>query len=517
MKILKNMIPLAILLFLTTMVSCKKNESKGEVSEPKFKIDSTQFSGFFTKHPEFKEYQSDIKALYKKHQYHYVWYDDGGRNDFAEVLYNKAGQVENEGVPVALPYKAEFDELFSKDRSKPDINNELLISSMYFFYAKKVYAGIDPQQSKQMGWYLPREKSSYVDYLETLLKDEKLLDKNQNEQIGQYYNLRKGLQRYRDIKNKGGWGTIEVGEGVKSLKPGDTGIAVAQLRKRLSLSGELKSDSGSSQYDEALAAAVKVFQAGQHLKQDGIATASMIKALNVPVETRIKNIVVNMERCRWISPDIADSKEYIAVNIPSYHLRYIRDGKIALESGVVVGKELNRTVIFSGKISYLVFSPYWNIPKSIIEKEIKPGIAKDKNYLEKHNMEWNNGSIRQKPGDQNSLGLVKFMFPNSNNIYLHDSPAKSLFGKDQRALSHGCVRVEKARDLAVMILDDDKNWTPAKIDAAMHAGKEKQYTLKRKIPVYLAYFTAWADESGVVSFFEDIYDKDSHLANLLYQ
>lgn len=433
-----------LMLFMAVLVSCKKDKVN---ADGKYAIDSTKFAGFFQNHPDFKPYQKDIGALYRKHNYQYVWYDDDGRNDFAEVLYDKASQIATEGVPVALPYKDQFSDLFSDDRGKPDLEKELLISSMYFFYANKVYEGVNPQQSKQMGWYLPREKVSYVNYLDALMKDEDLIKKDENEHIGLYYNLRKGLQRYREMKAKG-----------------------------------VTADSSG-----------------------------------VSVDARIKTIIVNMERCRWLSPDITEAKEYIAVNIPSYRLRYVRDGKTALESNVVVGKELNKTVVFSGKISYLVFSPYWNIPKSIIAKEIKPGMDADKNYLEKHNMEWNGGDIRQKPGKDNSLGLVKFMFPNSNNIYLHDTPAKSLFGKDDRALSHGCVRVEKARDLAVMILDDDKNWNAKKVDGAMNAGKEKQYALKRKIPVYIAYFTALADENGNVRFYDDVYNRDNRLAHLLYK
>src|SRR5690606_22509262 len=170
--------------------------------------------------------------------------------------------------------------------------------------------------------------------------------------------------------------------------------------------------------------------------------------LNIPVSERIKTITVNMERCRWVPSSINTEKEYIAVNIPSYRLFYFRGKDTILISRVVVGKELNKTVIFSGKMSDLAFSPYWNVPKSILEKEIKPHIAQNPNYLAEHNMEWHGNSVRQKPGKNNSLGLVKFMFPNSNNIYLHDTPAKSLFSKDERAFSHGCVRVEKARDLA---------------------------------------------------------------------
>jgi murein L,D-transpeptidase YcbB/YkuD len=168
-------------------------------------------------------------------------------------------------------------------------------------------------------------------------------------------------------------------------------------------------------------------------------------------------------------------------------------------------------------MSYIVFSPYWNVPTSILNKEIKPEIAKNPNYLSEHNMEWNNGQVRQKPGEKNSLGLVKFMFPNSNNIYLHDTPSKRLFANEARAYSHGCIRVEKPRELAIKILENDKAWTPEKIDEAMHRGKENIYVLKNKIPVYVGYFTAWVRDDGQIYFFKDVYERDERLAKLIYE
>ncbi|AWA28786.1 L,D-transpeptidase [Flavobacterium magnum] len=497
---------------LLGVVSCKKKFDIDKMS-----IDDTKLETFFERYPEFADYEDQITDLYEKHQNHFIWYDDSGRVDFAEVLYNRAGQMGSEGVVTKLPYRDKIAAIYELDeKKKPETDNDLLISGMYFFYTSKVLEGLDADKSKQTGWYLPREKGAYVDYLDQLMKDPDLIKKDEKELIGQYYNLRKGLQRYREIQKKGGWGTINWPEGRKSFKPGDNAPEIAQIRRRLAITGDLATDSKSTIFDESLKAGLAQYEQRQGRTPDNVVTPALVKELNVPVAARIKTIVVNMERCRWIDPDITDSKELIAVNIPSYRLVYFREGKPVLESNVVVGKELNKTVVFSGKMSYLVFSPYWNIPPSIIKKEIQPGIDADPDYLEKHNMEWNNGQVRQKPGDNNSLGLVKFMFPNSNNIYLHDTPAKSLFSKDSRAFSHGCVRVEKARDLAVRILDGDKNWTPQKIDEAMHAGKESQYALKRKIPVYIAYFTARADENGNVSFFEDVYQRDDRLAHLLY-
>jgi murein L,D-transpeptidase YcbB/YkuD len=507
---------------LFVAVSCKKkdgdvnaNTEVHDHSDASIPIDNTKFDGFFASHPEFKAFEGDVKELYKKHN-HYIWHDKSGLIEFAEVLHNRVNQISKEGLTSKIPYKEQLNEVFENSDGKPEMESELLISSMYFYYTKKVLEGMDPNKSKQTGWYLPREKVDYVAYLDTLMEDPKLIKEDKSELFSQYYNLRKGLQKYRAIEKKGGWGTIALNEGVKSLKEGDSAAAIVQIRKRLALEGYLKSDSKKAVFDADLAAGMKAYEEKHNREFDGKIGPLTVKELNVPVADLIRTISVNMERCRWISPDINTSKEYIAVNIPSYRLIYTRDGKPFLTSNVVVGKELNKTVVFSGEMSYLQFAPYWNVPNSILEKEIKPDIAKNPNYLAQNDMEWHEGRVRQKPGDKNSLGKVKFMFPNTNNIYLHDTPAKSLFNKDDRAFSHGCVRVEKARDLAIAITKKDGNWNESKVDAAMNAGKESTYTLKTKIPVYIAYFTAWADENGNVAFYDDVYERDGRLASLLY-
>lgn len=222
-----------------------------------------------------------------------------------------------------------------------------------------------------------------------------------------------------------------------------------------------------------------------------------------------------MERWRWTPPRIASATEFIFVNIPSFMLYYTRNGQNILESPVVVGKRMSKTVVFSGNLSYIVFCPYWNIPNNIVEKEIKPAIRKNPNYLAENGMKWHGNQLRQLPGKKNSLGLVKFLFPNTNDIYLHDSPAKSLFNQEKRAFSHGCIRVGKPRDLAVKILETDPDWTSVRIDAAMNSGVEKWYTLKKKIPVHIGYFTAWVNDQGQISFYDDIYKKDEGLFDIL--
>jgi murein L,D-transpeptidase YcbB/YkuD len=237
--------------------------------------------------------------------------------------------------------------------------------------------------------------------------------------------------------------------------------------------------------------------------------------MSAPLSKRIEQIIVNMERCRWLPAE--EETHFLMVNIPQFKLLAIEDGATTWSSDVVVGKATNKTVIFKGDMKYVVFSPYWNVPNSITKNEIIPGIRKNPNYLAKHNMEYyDGGKIRQKPGPNNSLGLVKFLFPNSFNIYLHDTPSKNLFNESKRAFSHGCIRVAKPMELAQYLLKPDANWNQEKIMAAMNSGKEQYVTLKNTVPVYLVYLTAFVDEKGKLNFRDDIYNRDLHLRDMLF-
>ncbi|HNP33464.1 MAG TPA: L,D-transpeptidase family protein [Flavobacterium sp.] len=489
----------------------KKKTKSYEVS-----FDSTLVSTFYAKYPKLILYKKQVVSLYQKNNYNFIWYDKKGRKEIADVIYNKINNLYQEGIQAKLPYKETLDGLLPKTAVKPDVDTELFLSNYYFFYVNKAVQGIDSTKIKELEWYLPRKKQSYVGYLDSLLVDPKLIDKPE-QQIPQYYKLKAVLQKYRDIEQKGGWDSIKVPTDFVQIKPGDSSEVVAKIRKRLFLTGDIAEDSGRQLYGYALQQAVLKFKKRMGLTQDKTILPKHIDEMNVPVSERIKTIIVNMERCRWIPTDIGKAKEFIFVNIPSYKLRYFRDGKEILNCNVVVGSTMNKTVIFSGMMSSIVFSPYWNVTPTIIKTEILPEMKKDKNYLTKHNMEWNNGAVRQKPGKSNSLGLVKFLFPNNNNIYLHDTPAKSLFSSEKRAFSHGCIRVEKPKELANLILENDPNWTPEKIDKAMHKNKENWYVLKEKIPVYIGYFTALVDEDGNINFYKDVYGKDPQLASMLVE
>jgi murein L,D-transpeptidase YcbB/YkuD len=328
----------------------------------------------------------------------------------------------------------------------------------------------------------------------------------------QYQLLKEKLLKAYQLAENGGWPSINLKE--KKLQVGDTALAVVALKKRLHTVGDYSASDSSNIFTDTLSAAVKRFQGRYGLKEDGIVGGTTLQYLNEPIEVRIRQILVNMERMRWIPAE--PTGDFILVNIPQYRLVVYEKGKRMFAMNIVAGSSQNQTVVFTGDLKYVVFSPYWNVPPSIIKKEILPGMKRNPNYLARHNMEWNGGKVRQKPGPNNSLGKVKFLFPNSYNIYLHDTPAKSLFDEPKRAFSHGCIRLADPRKLAIWALRNQPEWTEDKIDKAMNAGKEKYVTLKSTVPVFLGYFTAWVDEEGKLNFRDDIYGHDKKLAEHLF-
>lgn len=349
----------------------------------------------------------------------------------------------------------------------------------------------------------------------------------------EYVALAKALDDLHGQKEKGGWVKVP-----STLKPGQSGAAVGALRQRLVMSGHLKSPgsgsgeqgSGNATYDEALVAAVKSFQELHSLPPTGIVDDKTLAALNVPLDWRIQQVAINLQRWRWMPDELGE--RHFFVNIPYFTLVARESGKPVMDIRVVVGKPGNNTPIFSEEMETVVFSPYWNIPDSIAEGETAPAIARDPNYLSRQGIEimrvsggqtqtlsasdvdWSSPDaarglvFRQRPGAGNALGHVKFLFPNKHNVYLHDTPADSLFAKPGRAFSHGCVRVEEPEALAKYVLKDYPEWDLDSIGAAMHSGNEKHVKMKAKIPVHIAYFTSWVDENGGLHFQPDIYGYD---------
>ena len=217
---------------------------------------------------------------------------------------------------------------------------------------------------------------------------------------------------------------------------------------------------------------------------------------------------------RWVPEQ--PKGDYILVNIPEFKAHVYETGKKIFDMEVVVGTTSNNTVIFTGNLKYVVFSPYWNIPPGILKNEVLPAIRRNPSYLERNDMEWYNGGIRQRPGERNPLGLVKFLFPNNYSIYLHDTPSKTLFKQTKRAFSHGCIRISEPVHLAEWLLRADSTWTSERIFSAMHSGKEKYVTLKQSVPVFIGYFTAWVDAEGRLNFRDDIYGHDKKMIKKMF-
>jgi len=506
--------------FICNKIALNKNVLLYDVSASGFSINNEAIIKFFQTYPKLKKYQNDVLDLYKKREYNTIWYDDKNISEFGHLLYEKVDLLKEQGIDKKMPYKDVIDDIFTESvTEKPSqTDTELLLTSMYVFYASNVYSGEDAATLKKIGWYLPTKNISYSRLLDSLLVNPNRLNKDDHLLYSQYYKLQDVLKKYRTIEKNNLWKKIVIDSATyKELRPMDSSAIVGQIRERLFVVGDLKQDSKRNVYDEEMMAGVLNYKKRYGLKLNYALTLEHINQMNEPISKRIRTIMINMERCRWIPTKLANANELVMVNIPSFRLFYIKNGKYELVSDVFVGTRMTETVIFSGMIDRIVFSPYWNVPQSIIDNELKLKIADDQKYLEENNMEWNGGRVRQKPGPKNSLGLVKFMFPNPNDIYLHDTPAKSLFTFEKRTFSHGCINVQEAKQLAISILKDNPDWPVEKIDQAMSGEKETTCMLKNKIPIYICYFTAWVnDETGEISFFADVYDRDEQLDKLLY-
>lgn len=483
-------------------------------------FDSAQISQFLSRYPLLQEYSSDIQKFYNNRQYAYAWFDSLGIIEQAGNLLNRIENITDEGLPQKVLYKGAFDTLVAegqyktKDRASArsaNVNTELMLTAQYFYYARHVWQGLPEKESQALDWFLPRKKIEQQALLDSLLRsptDSFLADEPL---YYQYYRLKDQLKQYRSIAAAGGWPTIKADQ--KKYQAGDSGMAIRQIRQYLHLTGDLPANDNSAYFDSSLVKGVKSFQRRFGMREDAVVGPGVLREMNVPVNQRIEQIVVNMERCRWVPAKL--SGEYLAINIPDYKLYVFKGDSVLWSMNVVVGQAVNKTVVFNGDLKYVVFSPYWNVPPGILQKEVLPGIRRNPNYLAAHRMEKVGNTYRQKPGPHNSLGLVKFLFPNSYNIYLHDTPAKSLFGQENRAFSHGCIRLAEPQKLAAYLLRNQPEWTSEKITQAMNAGKEQYVTIKDPIPVFIAYFTAFVTSDGKLNFRQDIYNRDSRLAKTI--
>ncbi|WP_233276825.1 L,D-transpeptidase family protein [Mucilaginibacter paludis] len=482
-------------------------------------FDSLGIGSFLKKYPGFKIYTGEINSFYKKRNYAYAWFEKGSLIEQAGNLENRVLNLQNEGVYQKPPYQKELDSLVNNlnTRAKqPDIQVELMLTAQYFAFSKLVWQGMDSTASSSARWYLPRKKVNYAQYLDSLIKMPSKQAAAAEPVYRQYELLRSYLRKYYLLNERDKWSNITLTG--KVFKPGDTAAVIATVKKRLYLLEDFKGDTLDRAYNADLDTAILQFQSRNGLLANGLLNKETVAEMNVPLKKRIQQILVNMERCRWLP--ISLNSDYLAVNIPEFKLHVFHADSLLWSCNVVVGQTMHQTTVFYGDVKYVVFSPYWNVPPSIVQKEVVPEMKRHRDYLSTHRMQitgYADGlpTIRQLPGPENSLGLVKFLFPNSYNIYLHDTPSKSLFGESARAFSHGCIRVQNPTKLANFLLKDQKNWDAQKIDVAMHAGKEQYVTLQNKVPVFIAYFTAFTDGNNKLNFRKDIYNLDDHLASML--
>lgn len=340
----------------------------------------------------------------------------------------------------------------------------------------------------------------------------------------EFLKLREALAKFSDASVEQ---PISIADGTL-LKPGKSDPRVPDLRKRLDVVAE---DATSLVYDEALVTAVKAFQESLGLTTDGVIGPATVAALNGGTAATRDDIVANMERWRWMPRDLGDFNVF--VNIPEFRLAVMKGQEVTYTTRVVVGKTSNQTPVFSDMIRHIVVNPYWNVPSSIARNEIGPRLASNPGYLASQNMEllyggkvvnaaavdWsstsvNQFSIRQRPGAGNALGKVKFLFPNQHDVYLHDTPSKSLFQRSYRAYSHGCVRVQNPMEFADALLKLEPELNAASLEA-MYGPKERWVNLKTLVPVHIAYFTLRVDADGTIRSYGDVYGHNKRLIELL--
>lgn len=409
---------------------------------------------------------------------------------------------------------------------------ELRFTGLFLEYGADLAAGRHDPRRVEKQWYI-RTPPATIDSLLTAALAAESFEEMRAALVPQqeeYAGLAAALHEYRGIDSAGGWPKIPDGEPVAV---GERDPRAPVLRRRLIATGDLPgTDRSDSTFDGELAAGIARFQARHGLDVDSALGEKTRDALNVPVADRIRQIELNLERLRWVPRSFGD--RYVLVNIPNYYLQAYDSGRKVLEMKVVVGDEYgSATPVFSDSMTYVVFRPYWNIPESILAEEILPKVREDASYLARNNYEivksmddpvpvsvsdidWSGPDdgpfpylARQKPGAQNSLGLVKFMFPNRFSIYLHDTPADHLFDRSVRSLSHGCIRLEDPVRLAEFVFSGSREWSGPRIRAAM-TGRDDNRTvnLDRKIPVYILYLTAFAQD-GTVHFRDDLYGMDA--------
>ena len=418
---------------------------------------------------------------------------------------------------------------------------ELLLTDAFFLLSAHLAVGktdaerIDPQ------WKASRRALTidWGKFIDSTLQNNHIIENFQKLTPGhrEYSNLKKALAEYHQIQEKGGWGRFSTI--LPKLEKGMYTQDIALLRNRLAITQWYIEDTIDDKFlfDQSLHEQVMLFQLRNGLAADGVVGKATIEAMNIPVEDRIATIEANLERWRWLSDDLGES--YIKVNIANFELQVIEKDDMVFKTEAIVGLNSRETPVFSSIMTYLVLNPDWTVPPTILNTDIIPSVINNPGYLAEKNLKIlrNDGTevdpstidwinivtagfpyrIHQEPGPGNALGRVKFMFPNKFSVYIHDTPNHNLFGRTDRSLSSGCIRVNNPLALAAWLMKDSPEWTPAQIKNVIDEGKERTVNLAKPIQVHIVYLTAWASDEGLAYFRKDIYNRDQPLMAALKQ
>ena len=478
-----------------------------------------------------------VYTFYFDRDFKPVWTRDAGAKSKARELLAIMKRAEQEGLDPAWYRVREIDDLIDETDPRGLAELDMLVTRAFIDYARDLQKGrVSPSEVDSENATAPLEIGAAT-LLDGAEQAESIAQYVQTLQPGsdRYQRMRSKLAELRKIEAKGGWPTIPAGS---ALKPGGSDGRLPAIRDYLVMTGDLgAADRGSGdRYEEKTVEAVKRFQERHGLTQDGIIGGTTLSEMQVSVDRRVRQMEVNMERRRWMNRDPGDL--HIFVNLADQYLKVVKDEKTIHTALLVVGKPFTRTPIFSEKMTYVVFNPYWSVPPSIANKEYLVKLRQDPGILNRqkirvlagsgdkareidpYSVNWSGMSripyaLRQDPGKGNSLGRLKFMFPNKYNVYIHDTPAKALFSKDLRVYSHGCMRVQHPEALAEVLLKA-QGWTKEKIDAQLATGAQKIVNLKTSIPVHVTYLTAWVNKDGTVNFRRDVYKRDQRLMEAMY-
>lgn len=480
---------------------------------------------------------AEVNRFYWQREFRPAWFDRDGIFIEAGDMVQALRRVEEEGLPQSDYALAAIEQLMFREIDDPQqlAQLDLLLTDAFIHYSRNVRSGrLDP---RRIGgdWFIPP-----TPFEAPLLLPEALTQKNLAEVLAGlppphegYRRLRAKLRQYRAVAAAGGWQPVADGA---ILRLGVRETRVVQLRRRLILSEDLALGTTDEPelFDATLRRAVQRFQRRHGLQADGSVGAGTLAALNVPVEQRIRQIEANMERWRWLPRQMGP--RYILVNMAGYELQVIEDGKSVLNMRVIVGRDYRQTPVFASAMTSLVLNPYWYVPRTIFRDDILPRLRRDPGQLAQLGMRVfsslnGNGSevdpatldwsavdgdsfaytLRQDPGAHNALGRIKFLLPNSYGIFLHDTSDRRLFSQAARAFSSGCIRLEDPVALARYVLADEEHWNRAALEKTIAQGKPLGLNLPEPIPVYLAYWTAWVDDAGVLQLRDDIYGRDRRL------